>query len=440
MVSPTVDATGSKDTGSGDVLTWTHVVGSGATLLLVGIAYGMAPVSGTPTVTVSYNGVSMTSLGRQQSGNDVYGFIELFKLESPPAGSHTISTNLTNPGGTTRYLGASVSYVGVGTIGTPALGYETDSSGISVNVPTTSGDLAVLFAVCGQGFASVTSPSTQDALLNGNSNSGAGNIAAAHRAATSSSTTIAIAIDSGDDYTGTIALALSPTATTNTGTLDAVLPAVTGSVPGVLTNPATLTAAVPATTGQISGTLTNPGSLAAEVAPLAGDVPGILVNPGSIAATVPPIRGSIDGVLTNRATIDGTLPPLTAAVEGTLTNPGALNAVLPLLLASIGESTVIHGTLNAMLPTLTGTLTGRLTNPASLDGTLPLAEGTLIGDLINPGALDAVLPLLIASIRSENPTRDITLTGRSLTPRFDAVAAGDRFWGRSAADRFKETP
>jgi len=82
-----LDATTSTSNDFGTSLTWPHTVGFESNrLLLVGVSLQYATSS-----RVTFNGIAMTLLGREQGGsaaND--GFVEIWALVAPPAGTGTI--------------------------------------------------------------------------------------------------------------------------------------------------------------------------------------------------------------------------------------------------------------------------------------------------------------------------------------------------------------
>lgn len=155
----TPDAVGpAGGTGAGSVtspVTWTHITGVTASLLLVGVSVDNTTVTAA-SPTASYNGVSMGSpILTWPSGGagQTVGFVALFAMASPPSGSHTVSCTFAAGDGET---GGSASYIGHGALGTPV---KVDSAAVSL----TSGSVAVtgtaagslVFAVVGNGSDSL---------------------------------------------------------------------------------------------------------------------------------------------------------------------------------------------------------------------------------------------------------------------------------------------
>jgi hypothetical protein len=144
---------------SGSSLSWNHTVTSvGSNLLLtVGVAVGANPDS--RIVSVTYNGVSMNSVGKVHSNNRTSGFVELFYLKAPGTGTHTVQVTLT--GGNAAIEGGSVSFTGVDQT-TPVRNVATAfGSGTNPNVSVASavGDMVVDAVAygCGGGSSAQTS-------------------------------------------------------------------------------------------------------------------------------------------------------------------------------------------------------------------------------------------------------------------------------------------
>jgi hypothetical protein len=115
-VAVAFDAVGpsaSGTTGASSPLTWTHVCGASATHLLVGATWDGNP-DGGGSLSATYNGVAMTSLGVWHCGGGTAGFLQVWALASPATGSHSVS--VTAGGSPLGLNGGSVSFTGSATL------------------------------------------------------------------------------------------------------------------------------------------------------------------------------------------------------------------------------------------------------------------------------------------------------------------------------------
>jgi hypothetical protein len=144
-----VGPAGGAGAASGSPISWTHICAASATLLLVGVSYDDFTFS-TVTLSATYNGVAMTSLGAVNSNNNTAGFIQLFALASPSTGSNTVTVTRTS-GSVAGMLGGSMSYTG--STGVPTATTAAGSSTTpSITVTSNVGDMAAAFMCDGQGF------------------------------------------------------------------------------------------------------------------------------------------------------------------------------------------------------------------------------------------------------------------------------------------------
>ncbi|MBZ5512720.1 MAG: hypothetical protein LAN70_16350 [Acidobacteriia bacterium] len=114
----------------------------------MGVAVGTMPDTGK-LLAVTYNGVPMTSVGIVHSNNRTLGFVQLFYLKAPAAGTHPVQVTLS--GGTASLEAGSVSFTGVDPT-TPVRNIATSfGSGVSpkVTVTSTPGDMVVDALVTG---------------------------------------------------------------------------------------------------------------------------------------------------------------------------------------------------------------------------------------------------------------------------------------------------
>ena len=165
----TFDAVGPAGGGGAHVasgiLSWSHVVATDATMLVVGIATN----ADGGTVVVTAGGTTMTTnagsnLWKRHTNDGTAGFVQLYVLPSPPTGTITISCTTE----TSTVAGGSMSFKGTATDST---GYGTPVSAVSAGVSsletvditsTTTGNM--IAAVSGSGSSeggTVVSPSTK---------------------------------------------------------------------------------------------------------------------------------------------------------------------------------------------------------------------------------------------------------------------------------------
>ena len=112
--------------------TWTHTpVGTPAAGLVLA---SYESTGSTNTMTATWGGISMTSLGKVNAygsffsfPNTYYFYVEVFGLLKPPTGAQTISVSQSGSG--TKYLGAnSVTYLGVQGFGPAATSNSTSGT------------------------------------------------------------------------------------------------------------------------------------------------------------------------------------------------------------------------------------------------------------------------------------------------------------------------
>lgn len=122
------DAFGGTGGGSGGVtnITWSHITGTGNTLLLVG-ALGNTTGAGDNLSTCTYNGVNMPKVFADLSSG-TGRFMNMYALIAPASGSNTVQLN-SSPAG--FLAGFSVSYTGVLQTGFPDNSAETTATSVS---------------------------------------------------------------------------------------------------------------------------------------------------------------------------------------------------------------------------------------------------------------------------------------------------------------------
>jgi hypothetical protein len=183
-------------------LSWSHTCAGTNRLVLVGVALGKNSDIGM-SMSVTYGGTAMTSLGLVHTNNSTGGFVQLWRLIAPAVGAATVA--ITAAGGTPNSLaGGSISLTGVDQItptGTPATAFGTSATP-SVAVPgTTAGNMVVDAAACGSAMTS--SAQTNRWLKNADGSTGAGE-GAGSTAAAGGSVTMSYTVTS--DWWGIVAV------------------------------------------------------------------------------------------------------------------------------------------------------------------------------------------------------------------------------------------
>lgn len=178
----TVDAVGPAGgggtNGSSGAGPWTHTCSGSNRAVVVGVSVENTTFSAT-TLTVTYDGVAMTSFGAINSNNNTAGFVQLFGLVNPPTGAKNVVV-VASPTAGQNVIAGSVSFNGVDQTtpfgsGVTAAG---DNSGGSNpprrTVSSATGDM-VVDAIC-YGAALNGSLGTQQVLDNNSTASAAGNL------------------------------------------------------------------------------------------------------------------------------------------------------------------------------------------------------------------------------------------------------------------------
>lgn len=158
-------------------ITWSHAsVGTSGLAGVVAVAQDASTTTNAAyTLTATWGGSSMTSLGRVASANTTtYGYIQLFGLISPPTGTQTVT--VTCSGTPPHLIGGSISFTGAGSFGTAVTAFGTSTSA-SVTVTGTSTTNMYVAGFCGgQSLGTTpTSPLTKRWLKNVSTVNGAGN-------------------------------------------------------------------------------------------------------------------------------------------------------------------------------------------------------------------------------------------------------------------------
>lgn len=209
------DATGA-DVNSSATLSWNHTCSGSNRLLVVSVSMGNSPDTSI-TTSVTYNGVSMTSLTAPVHGNSgTAGYVQLFYLVAPATGTNTVAVTVSTS--VDAITGGSVSFTGVNQ-STPLNGTTTNTgtgTSASVSVTTNTNDMIVDGICCGNGF-NTGSTQTNRWLRFNDSNTSAGS-GAQSTATGSGSVTMGYSINT-DDWgiigTNVSAAPQAPTVTTD---------------------------------------------------------------------------------------------------------------------------------------------------------------------------------------------------------------------------------
>jgi len=191
---------GQKLAGTG-TLSWSHVVGASANLLLVGFAWSGG--LGSQSATVTFNSVAMTRVATIPSNNDSAGYIDVYYLKNPSVGTFTVSIST----GTGDMEGGSLSYIGHdGTNPTSVTGFGSSATASTGAITSNANSMVAGFYCCGNSFSSTSN--NQRIISNLNTNGGAGNFAA-NDATGAASVTLTAACTS--DFWGAVGVQIAGT-------------------------------------------------------------------------------------------------------------------------------------------------------------------------------------------------------------------------------------
>lgn len=155
------DATGTGGIGSnsGASISWSHTAANGAYVL---VAVESETNASDPITGVTYGGVAMTNLSAIYNDNvSADGQLTLWGLANVVGGISTVT--MTFPV-SSFYVGNSVSYTGVGTVGSPSTAYGGGTSGLSQTLTGASSG-GVLFCALGSSGRYYTSGSITGGTL-----------------------------------------------------------------------------------------------------------------------------------------------------------------------------------------------------------------------------------------------------------------------------------
>lgn len=211
------DAVGPGSSGTQSAtspLTWSHTCGASANKLLVGISVDAASNDSGITAAVTYNGVSMSSVRRWESGGSGHtvGFVQVFSLDNPPTGSAlTVSVTLTGSG-FDGITGGSISLTGAGTNGSAVTADSAGASATSgtISVPTTSSSsLVVVFVTNGSDTTAFTAGTSRFVNNTGIGFSGGASFSAGATAPGTGSN-VSVSWTQGADFYAAVGLEVQP--------------------------------------------------------------------------------------------------------------------------------------------------------------------------------------------------------------------------------------
>lgn len=158
-------------------LTWSHTVGSGSNrVLYANVRVGFNAADSTRAKSsCTYNGVTMKSVGKVLCNNDVWGFVEVFRMINPPSGAHNVVATCTKSAAV--LIGDSIDYFNAdqttpnGPIGTTAASAGTTAT----TDPIATKSTGIVHAVAGGGSGFSATTGTLEASKNVNTATGSGN-------------------------------------------------------------------------------------------------------------------------------------------------------------------------------------------------------------------------------------------------------------------------
>ena len=143
-------------TGTTSPLSWTHVLSSNATAILVGVVNANSNTDNVTSVTIGASNTNVPLIGVAHNASGV--FTSWFGLLNPPTGSQTVKVNFS--GSPSDMLAGSVSFVNAASFGSlfsASSGASlTSSQTVSVTSTTAGGMVAVTGSFGGQAWSAFT--------------------------------------------------------------------------------------------------------------------------------------------------------------------------------------------------------------------------------------------------------------------------------------------
>jgi hypothetical protein len=332
----------------------------------------------TAATSATYDGSAMTQVGSQINSSILfsryYTHLTVFKIDSTPSGSKTIS--ITSAGTVTAVRGTFISYTGVSSVG--SLQTTSGSSASMSHATTSATDNIIAQAFVGALATSITSYNKTTRQLYSSNGYVVGDSVGA------STVTFTATQNSSLYYSAAVDLTAA-TGSTTTLTVSGATIAVTGTAPSLVTTtvltPAAATVTVTGTAPKLENTVSPPG-------------------------------GSLTGAL---ITITGTAPTLTMSLVTT----GATITITGGTPSSAGEAIL---TPAAATVTVTGTAPTLLLSVVPVSGTLPVTGGTpvliavtVLSPAAAPISVTGGTPVVILPITLQPSSASITVTGLNPT-------------------------
>lgn len=315
FASAKFDSASTQSGGSTASISWSHTCSGTDRVLLVDACIGTSSGGDTKTTTVTYNGVSMTSIGKRHSDDATAGFVERFLLVNPASGANTVQ--LTINSSAIELIGGAQSFNGASQTAGDYL--TTDGAGQgTAAVATAVTPAATSMVMGGHGGGSAFSAVGQTSRYNisGSNSTGCGNLCGNTAPGTGSnvSVTATLGSDNWVSFATEIPVASSGG---NTGTAAVTEAADTSAASGQLGYSGTSARTEANDTSSASGTVVNPvtGTSAAAQASQTTTASGQLGYSGSASPTQASQTGSASGTVGSPVT--GTTAATQAAQTST---------------------------------------------------------------------------------------------------------------------------
>lgn len=153
-VGPSSAGTGSQNAAT--ITPWTHTsVGTTGLAGVVVVALGAAnTTTNAYTISVTWGGVAMTSLGKVFTNNSTAGYVQMFGIIAPPTGAQSIA--VTASGAPTSLNAGSVSFTGAGSFGTATTAFGNTTTATAAIPGTSTANMITAGVAAGSTLAAST--------------------------------------------------------------------------------------------------------------------------------------------------------------------------------------------------------------------------------------------------------------------------------------------